>query len=289
MPGESARSTNAWTALSEPPQVGLALVADSDDAWCQWATAVCLMATGDYSRAFLILPPLARTVRMNSSGRSATQQPTELAGLAATTLASGFRQLNEHDRALPLDRAAAVAPGAAGTDSVIGSAADHVGLGDAVAAARTLATAQSRLATWRDQVRYRWVAAEIDLLRGEPAAAVTHAEISVTVARERDSPRHQLKSELFLAVAREVRRHGDGEQLLHNVVAQASQLQLRSLLWPAVEVLADRATAGERSEGVAALDYIAARLPHGVGARWPGTLLRRSWHREQVQNGRVGH
>ena len=289
MPGESERSTNAWTALYQAPLAGLAAVADGDDAWCQWATAVCLMATGDYSRAFLILQPLARAVRMNSAGRTATQRPTELAGLAATTLASGFRQLNEHDRALPLDRAAAVAPGAAGMDSVIGSAADHVGLGDVVAAAETLATAQSRLATWRDQVRYCWVAAEVDLLRGELAAAVTHAEMAVTVAHEHDSPRHQLKSELFLAVARDVRRHGDGEQLLHDVVAQTSQLQLRPLLWPAVEVLADRATVGERSQGVAALDYIAARLPHGVGARWPGTLLRRSWRKEQVQNGRVGH
>ena len=282
MPAESARSSSAWKALHQAPLVGLAAVADSDDAWSQWATAVCLTATGDYSRAFLILQPLALALRIKSSGGSATQQPTEIAGLAATTLASGLRQLNEHERALPLDRAAAAAPGAAETDSIIGSAADQVGLGDAEAATKTLATAQSRLATWRDQVRYRWVAAEIDLLRGELAAAVTHSEIAVTVAQEHDSPRHQLKSELFLAVARDVRRHGDGEQLLHNVVAQASQLQLRPLLWPAVEVLANRATVGERSQGLAALDHIAARLPHGVGARWPGTLLLRSWRKEQV-------
>ncbi len=289
MPGEPARSGNAWPALYQAPLAGLAAIAGSDDAWCQWAAAVCWMATGDYSRAFLILQPLARAARVESSGNSATKRPTELAGLAATTMASGLRQLNEHDRALPLDRAAAAVPGAAGTDSVIGSAADYVGLGDAAAAAEILATAQPRLATWRDQVRYRWVAAEVDLLRGELAAAVTHAEMAVTLAQEHDSPRHQLKSELFLAVARDVRRHGDGEQLLHNVVNQAFQLQLRPLLWPAVEVLADRATVGERSQGVAALDYIAARLPHGVGARWTGTSLRRSWYKEKVQNGRVGH
>jgi hypothetical protein len=291
MPANPDTSSRAWAAISQAPLVGLRIVSPAEDNWAQWANAVCSMSLGDYSRAFLILQPLAREVTPTADLTIAgsVEQPTELVGLAATALASGLRQLNEHHRALLLDRAVATAPGAAGVDSIIGTAADHVGLGNAVAAADTLAMAQSRLATWRDRVRFHWVAAEIDLLRGEPAAAADQAAQAVAYARDQDSPRHRLKSELFLAVAREVRRTGDGEQLLHSVVAHTADLQLRPLLWPAVEVLADRATVGERSEGVAALDFITARLPHGVGARWSGTLLRRSWREGVIQKGRVGH
>ena len=265
----------AWDAVTRAPDSGLALLAGRDDVWSRWASATCVLATGDYSRAFLILQPLSR--RSVETYPAQDEDTEEVAGLATATLASGLRQLNDHQRALLLDEVVAQSTGPARTDSAIGLAADHVGLGDVAAASTCLAAAENTLVDWRDGVRYRWVATEIGLLRNDPVTAVSVAEQALALALDHGSPRHVVKSQLFLGVAQESRRSGDGEPLLRNVVDSAAGLQLRPLLWPAVQVLSDRAKPGERQKAAEAIDFITERLPHGVGARWSGTSYRKTF------------
>jgi hypothetical protein len=215
------------------------------------------MAMGDYAGAFSRLRPMA-----GDHG--------ELAGLAAAALASGLRQLGDHRLAVPFDDLAIASCGAGRVDGLIGAAADRVGMGDAAAATEALRRARSEAAWWRDEVRCDWVATEIALLTDVPQDAVVAAERAAACAAAAESIRHDVKSRLFLAVARRVAEPGGAGPILHQVVRDSRRHHLRPLLWPAVSVLGAAATADEAAASRAAVGYIAGHRPAGVGAGWDG-------------------
>lgn len=260
--GSSAQQY-AWSAITNAPLDGLLALKENEDSWSSWAYSVCLMALGDYRAAQVALQLLERNL-----GTSNPSEVSEVRGLAAATLASGLRQIGEHEQAVAHDELACLGPGSARVDGLIGLAADCVGRGKTHEAAVTLAEVAQLLNGWRDQVRYHWVKAEVALLTEDAATAVHHANLATSEAAR--SPRHLAKSLLFLGVARDMSKTADGDDQLLEAVDLAQTLQLRPILWPAVKVLGDRATAAQQAAATDALSFISHRLPPGLGSHWEG-------------------
>lgn len=255
--------------------MGLSTVGGRTDPWSEWARAVLVMSTGDLCAAFDILEPLAKS------------DDREIAGLACARIASGLRQIDEHDAAVGWDEKAMAAEGQAVLDGIIGRAADQVGAGDAAGAARFLAQAQPRCRTMRDDVRVAWVACEIGLLKGQYRVAAAHGERAHKVSVAMGSPRHVVKSMLFWAAAdhaaaaavEPAASNDPFFALLHRGYARARALSLRPLLWPMVAILGDDASAEQRQVAGHAVAFIGDHLPPGRGLRWSDrrdiTALRR--------------
>ena len=246
--------------------MGLSTVGGRSDPWSEWARAVLVMSVGDLCGAFDLLEPLAKS------------DDREVAGLACARIASGLRQIDEHAAAVGWDEKAMGAEGQAVLDGLIGRAADQVGAGDAVGAARFLAEAQPRCRTMRDDVRVAWVACEISLMKGQYRVAAAHGERAHKVSVAMGSPRHIVKSQLFWAATDHAAATAAPTEptasndpffsLLHRGYARARALSLRPLLWPMVSVLGEDASDEQRQVAGQAVGYICDHLPPGRGMRW---------------------
>ena len=267
-----------------------------------WLTGAALGALGRFAAAEAVLRPLA-----GAEGGS-------YASLACSTLASHQRQLGRHADALAYDqRAEATIPAAkdplsesARFDAELGLAADAVGLGRVDEAVERLARADPGvptnsvtdpvLAGWRRRVRHGWVATEIALLGGDPAAAVVLAADALAEALAAKAPRHVAKSALFLGASGYVRyretsvaqsvRNGvadgrkalDGGQetlegarsALTQAASAAAALGALPLWWVAESLLAEvLALAGEPEAMIGGHRKSAATVVTAIGAELP--------------------
>jgi tetratricopeptide (TPR) repeat protein len=196
------------------PQASVPLFRAAADAHsrARWLLGAALGALGRYGDARDVLSGALRG---------------PYASLAASTLASHYRQLGRHDEAPRWDeRAMELAGGDADAlfDARLGLAADAVGAGDlplararldAVLGAAPRAVTrrvasqaeagQPRAArTWRERVRVGWVETEVALLAGDPSTAVRAARAGLAVAERAGAPRHIAKCLLFLGVSQRV-------------------------------------------------------------------------------------
>lgn len=243
----------AWRAVQLAPQAGLELLGTAGDDWSTWARGVIQLALGDFATAFGLLQLVAA-------------KPGEAGGLASAKIASGLRQLDEHEAAVAWDTRARGGEGRAVPDGLIGLAADAVGRADPHAAAAYLAQARGVADGWRDEVRMAWVATEIALLQGRDA--VPPAEQAYAWSAAQGSPRHRVKSGLFLAAALQASNPSRATVTARGALVEAGELALAPFVWPLVAVLADEATPAELVAGADAVRFIAARLPPGHGAAW---------------------
>jgi hypothetical protein len=167
-----------------------------------WLRAVASGGQGRYAAAMAELDWLDR----------ATTCPT-LASLAFSTRASLLRQLGGHVVARGWDGRAWAAAGsdvAAGSDALVGLAADALGVGRFATSQRLLRRAGDLIgagagdddgAAGRLGVRLAWVSAELAMVTGDGAAAVDSAHRAVELAAAFTSARHAVKSQVVLAAA----------------------------------------------------------------------------------------
>ena len=168
-----------------------------------WLRAVAAGGQGRYGAAAADLSALRRAERTGP-----------LASLAHSTQGSFLRQLGGHAVARRWDGRAAMLAGHhagaraqpdAALDALLGLAADALGLRRFAASAALLSRAQALLGadgvTDRQPLRWHWVAAELAMVRGSGAEAVTHAEIAVGLAASHPSARHRVKTAVVHAAA----------------------------------------------------------------------------------------
>lgn len=198
----------------------LVVTATPTSARERWLAGVVLGAQGRYGRAAAILAGLLHT---------------EVASLAASTIASHRRQLGGHAAARRFD---AIALRHAGdeesrADALLGLAADAIGTGQLGQARRLL----DRVTTngWRTRVRAAWVAAEIEL--SADGTPVEHAERALETATMSGSVRHRIKSEVVLGASLAGRDPAMARKLVTRARDDATDLDLASLVWPAALVL----------------------------------------------------
>lgn len=165
-----------------------------------WLRAVACGGQGRYGSAYRDLAVLRR-------GGAADR----LVSLAHSTQGSFLRQLGWHTVARGWDGRALALAGTdpeAGADSLLGLAADALGVGR-FAAAATLLTRVDHVLTAglavpdRLPVRRGWVGAELAMASGEGEITVRHATEAVQLAQAMAVPsaRHLVKSEMVLAAA----------------------------------------------------------------------------------------
>jgi hypothetical protein len=216
----------------------------------RWLVAVVLGGQGYYAAAATALGRLLADPAV----------PPSVAAHAAVARAAHRRQQGGHaaartDDALGLRLAAAGPAGepdpdgtdawAARIDALVGLAADAVGLGDPVAAARLLDVAERAAQghpSWRPAVRLCWVRTELALLTGRAAAAVSPAAAAVTLATAAGSTRHVLKSRIIHVVARGAAGEigpADAVAELDAAGAECDRLGLLPLRWPCSLAAAD--------------------------------------------------
>ena len=159
-----------------------------------WLRAVAAGGQGHYGSAMTDLAGLVR-------------RGGPLVSLAHSTRASFLRQLGWHDRARRWDGLAMAVAGSdaeAAADALIGLAADALGVGRFAASAAALERAGEMLTTDlppRLPVRLAWVSAELAMVTGDGATAVSHAERAIELAAALCSARHAVKSDMVLAAA----------------------------------------------------------------------------------------
>jgi hypothetical protein len=210
------------------------------------------------------------------------------ASLAASTLASHYRQLGRHDEAPGWDQRALELAGEnpeALWDARIGLAADAVGAGDLAAARARLVTAGGEATAggegprrsnerpasrhWRRRVRYGWVETEIALLAGDPSEACRVAETALTIAEDAAAPRHVAKCLLFLGASRHVAGDAGADTTLRRASQEAAAVGALPLYWVAEYLLSQRGTAEfHLARSAAAILEIAAGLPDDDRKRW---------------------
>ncbi|GAA2965273.1 hypothetical protein [Actinokineospora diospyrosa] len=210
-----------------------------------------------------------------------------LAALAAATLAAHRRQLGGHAIARDLDalglrrlteaglttgkrspawagddhRPPGTGAAAARSDVLLGLAADAIGLGRPDEA-RTLLGIESASADggWRAEIKRGWVAAEVELVSGRPAAALAPAQAASAAAARSPSLRLRAKSNLVLgATLAAAGDHRGALPAIKDCLRAAITHGLEPLRWPCRIVLAglepERA-AQHRREAVIALDCV---------------------------------
>lgn len=235
----------------------------------RWLAAVVFGARGGYAAAATLLDGLLH----------AADTPAAVRAHAAITRAAHLRQLGGHQAARRFDGAGLAlasqrlgpasgeyghdhAPpspvgadiAAARVDALLGLAADAIGLNDPDLAQRLLNVARDpaeRHPSWRPSVRWHWVRAELALTLGQPAEALGYAEVAQAAARRAGAARHEIKSELLVAVARAGAGHPAAEvaAALTGLAERAHTARLDTLQWPIQLMLADvyRSTALRRS------------------------------------------
>jgi len=255
----AAPADGPWEIAFGPRPGATVRVPSDAGAADRWAAAVALGGQGRYAAAATLLDGL----------RGDPAVAPVVAAHAAVTLASHRRQLGGHAAARRLDaealaRAAAgppsvVVPGglltaaAAHVDALVGLAADALGTGDLAGARRLLDRADAELsrrrcredaAAWRLPVRLGWVAAELALAGGDPAAAVRAAADADRRASGGRSSRHRVKSAIVAGVSRASWEPSTAPAALVELdalAAEATRLGLLPLHWPAALAAADLA------------------------------------------------
>ncbi|WP_116041353.1 hypothetical protein [Amycolatopsis palatopharyngis] len=217
------------------------------DPRSRWLAAVVLGAQGRYAAAATLL------------GELVLRNPPLVGALACATFAAHRRQLGGHAAALSLDGAAllriaeqeatgerdpdGVDPDGARVDALLGLAADNLALGRPGVARRLLDLVDRTGPGWRGQIRAGWVRAEVELISGDAAAAVSPAESAARLATARSAVRHGVKSDLVLAAALAATGEPDARERASALVAHAGDTAerhgLRSLTWPAGLIAAD--------------------------------------------------
>jgi hypothetical protein len=242
--GSARERALATAAFHGAPGAAVELLAGLDPAGplpdrVRWLAGICLGAVGRYRTAERWLLP----------GPAASQTASSL---ALSCRASHLRQLGRHAEAEALDSAAlaAATDPEARADALVGLVADAVGRLDLTTARRRLDAAGAEWAGqvgrrpgdhsgWRPQVRLAWVTAEVALLGGDPAAAVTAARSAYDRSRSATACRHAVKSQLVLGAALEAAgRTRAAARVLRAAAAGADRLDLLPLVWPARTVLA---------------------------------------------------
>lgn len=235
--GEDGFRAAAWG--DDPGRWPLPAATDPLD---RWHRAVALGGQGRYSAGCAELDEAERTLVVEAGLRS----------LMASTRASWFRQMGAHVRAARYDGAAIALVGLATTrvgpfitharcDALTGLAADALGVGRFSAADALLTRCEELVmrqgrqgSLWRQQLRLRWVRAELAMVSGDGAGAVRHALDARELATETDSLRHITKTELIVAAA--VSSLGDIERsrhIAHSVLDACSEHGLVPLRWAA--------------------------------------------------------
>jgi hypothetical protein len=211
-----------------------------------WLRAVVAGGQGRYGTA---LADLAGLSRLQRSG--------PLASLTHSTRASFLRQLGWHARARALDGRAWALAGTdleAGTDALIGLAADALGVGRFAASAAALQRAGELIAdpvSKRLPVRLAWVSAELAMARGDGVRAVGHAGHAVELAAAFGSARHIVKSAVILAAALCSSGEIDASRRVADAALQdAERLGMIPLRWALACLLADIGSAGHTAPEV---------------------------------------
>lgn len=251
------------------PSAAVPLLSADPSPRASWLVGAALGALGRYGEARDVL-----TGQLNGPYGS----------LAASTLASHYRQLGRHDEAPRWDERALET--ASDDDSVfdarLGLAADAVGAGDLPAARTRLAAVTAAGGDWRRLVRIGWVETEVALLAGDPDAAVRAAEAGLATAEEAAAPRHIAKCLLFLGVSQRVAagmsermRLASAEATLRRAATAAELVRTTPLTWVIEYVLGQCVTdpADARTHARAAAAAVAAigtGLPDPDKSRWFG-------------------
>jgi hypothetical protein len=237
----------------------------------RWLRAVAAGGQGRYGCATTDLADLRRRVRTGP-----------LVSLALSTHASFLRQLGGHALARGWDGHALALAGAdpqACVDSLVGLAADALGLKRFAASAALLNRAQAVLSTAANElgglgapaerlpIRLAWVSAELAMVSGDGVAAVRHAERARELAAASSSLRHRVKTGVVLAAALcSSGRLEQARQVADEALIATERLGLVPLRWAVASLLVDlgsRALAPERL--VAVRDACAVELQRRGG------------------------
>lgn len=228
-----------------------------------WLRAVAAGGQGRYGSALSDLERLSRSIRCGP-----------LVSLGLSTRASFLRQLGWHDLARPIDgRAFALAgdDAEAAADALIGLAADALGVGRFAASARALQRARDLAADSpaRVHVRLAWVAAELAMVQGDGAGAVTGAELAVHLAASQGSVRHTVKSSIVLAAALCSRGEiGAARREADDALWRTASLDLVPLRWAVASLLADIGSERHSGAEVAAIRDVSAETVTRRGGVW---------------------
>jgi hypothetical protein len=227
-----------------------------------WHRAVAAGGQGRYALGLADLEALSRAPGAAS-----------FASVAHSTRASFLRQLGHHAAARPYDgHAWALAGGDpdAGTDALVGLAADALGVGRFALSARLLTRAEPLAggATGRVRVRSAWVNAELAMFTGRGGLAVGHAERAVDLAGSVGSARHAVKSQVVLAAALcSVGDVAGSRRVADAALDRSRRLGLIPLTWALASLLADVGSAVLAPPDVAALrdeSAVTVRVGGGV-------------------------
>jgi len=231
-----------------------------------WLRAVAAGGQGRYGAALADLDSLARTRPRGA-----------LASLADSTRASFLRQLGGHRVARGWDARAWATAGddaAAGTDALVGLAADALGVGRFALSGRLLARAEDVLragaiAEGRLPVRLTWVRAELAMFTGDGATAVDHARRAVDLASDLGSVRHDVKSRVVLAAALCAAGDVDGSRVqADDALTAADRHGLVPLRWAVACLLADVGSSVHPPSRIAAVRDASADLIAHRGGTW---------------------
>jgi hypothetical protein len=228
-----------------------------------WLRAVAAGGQGRYGAAVADLDALGRT---HTGGA--------LASLAHSTRASFLRQLGGHRVARGWDGRAWAAAGpdvTAGTDALVGLAADALGVGRFALSAQLLLRAGDLLGAGigRLPVRLAWVSAELAMFTGDGPAAVAHAERAVDLASELGSARHDTKSRVVLAAALCSTGNIEASRTVaDSALATAAELGLVPLSWAVARLLADIGSAVHSPAQIATVRDASADLVGHRGGAW---------------------
>jgi hypothetical protein len=228
-----------------------------------WLRAVAAGGQGRYGAALADLEALGRTHTRGA-----------LASLACSTRASFLRQLGGHRAARGWDGRAWAAAGSevtAGTDALVGLAADALGVGRFALSAQLLLRAGDLLGagSGRLPIRLAWVSAELAMFTGDGAAAVGHARRAVDLASDLGSARHDTKSRVVLAAA--LCAVGDldaSREVADDALSSAQGLGLVPLSWAVACLLADIGSAVHPPSQIAAVRDASAELVRHRGGAW---------------------
>lgn len=264
-------------AFGDRPDAAVTVSSDADGR-DRWLAAVALGGQGRYARAAALLtgllgdpdPVLAALAgstmashlrQLGGHGRARTHDAEAARRLTAATSDGlderrgggdpqggnhphGGDDNDPHGSGDPdgIDRRGAL------VDVLLGLAADAIGLGRPSVADRLHGAAVRAAAehgAWRVTVRIEWVAAELALATGRPAAAVPHAERALALATAEGGTRHTAKSTMVLGAALAAQGTPDGrsraEALLTDAVTLSLTRGMFPLVWPCALLLADLA------------------------------------------------
>jgi len=242
-----------------------------------WLLGVSLAAAGRFGSALTVLEPVA------GQAVAQTAERRLFAALACATMASVRRQLGQHELARHIDHRGldlSDGVGEAAFDCRLGLAADAVGLVDVDTARGQLSAAQAlvteRPEWWRQRVRLDWVRAEVALLDGDVASAMTAASAAIQRAEVSGAPRHVAKGLLFLGVSQvQAGELDEAESTLRRAATLAESLGTLPLLWPSRAVLGalleekdPPASAKALSSARSAVIAIADDLPEDLRTVW---------------------